>query len=589
MKQIWFLVFIAWTTIALAQIEVKPIAKNSGEQTNHRQRTSAFTTLPFWDDFSTSTNVPGNQWEFSKSVEVTEGLPLNPPTYKAATLDGVDSLGNFYSETETFSGRTDQLISKAIDLSAMTGDESIYLSFFWEAGGNGELPEQEGDSLRLQLLNQDSVWVTAWKKNATEVTDFENFSQEILKIESSYRHEDFRFKFETFGSQQGKFDTWHIDYVYMNTGRTATDLTYFDRAFTGQLQSFVHPYREMPAEHFFNDPSLYLNFQSVTASNLDKDPHPLTLDYELAIENTGEIFSFQYVSEVFLSKEIKTLTFTETPAVPPMAPAPDSIVFTNTISSDFDDDLVPNNNKVNDTLRATFLFQDYYAYDDGNAEFSAGVRNQGSVAIEFIIGEQDTLTHIDVFFPKTSNSSADKTLSLKVWKELDGTDPLGSVKYTIKAEDLNQFIRVQFASPIIVKDTIFIGYKQDTNDFLPIGLDRSNLDAKEKMYYLQDGIWLPNEGANGIMMIRPVFRPLGELVLGNKKVSSLSVYPNPTTGLIQISEEYKEIRVWSMTGQLLQKEDRLPRHDISRLTPGLYVLQVVKSNGSSETFRLIKE
>ena len=38
---------------------------------------------------------------------------------------------------------------------------TVYLSFFWQIKGLGEIPNTE-DSLRLQFLSRDSVWVTKW-------------------------------------------------------------------------------------------------------------------------------------------------------------------------------------------------------------------------------------------------------------------------------------------------------------------------------------------------------------------------------------------------------------------------------------------
>jgi hypothetical protein len=589
MRLVWLSVFFSLTFALFGQIEVMPIIKESKSSPKRQAGTSAFTTLPFWDDFSTSNYRPGDQWEFSQSVEISSGLPSNAPTYKAATLDGVDSTGAFYSDSEKFAGRTDQLISKAIDLSSMSGDESIYLSFFWEAGGNGERPEDESDSLRLQLLNQDSLWVTAWKMAATQVLDFENFTQEIVKINSNFRHEDFRFKFEIFGTQQGRFDTWHIDYVYMNNGRTANDLTYLDRAFSGQLQSLVFPYHEMPAHHFFRDPSAFLNLQSFTASNLDVTPHTLELDYELKIENMGDTYTFLDDSHVFLSGEIKKDTLIALPAIPAMDPPPDSIVLTNTISSDFNDQQTPVDYRVNDSLTDTLLFEDYYAYDDGEAEFVAGVGEFGSVAIEFVIGEQDTLTHFDIYFPKSHESAVGKTISLNLWRKLDGSDPISSKSYTVQDTDLNRFTRIQIVNPVVVTDTIYVGYKQETNAFFPVGLDRNNQAAKEKMYYLSGNTWLQNELANGVMMIRPVFRSLGDLVLNSRISHDLNIYPNPTKGTVTINGDYESLKVLSVSGQLLLDEKRLPTHDLSGLTEGVYLLQIIKSTGKTETVRLVKE
>lgn len=588
MRLVWLSVFFSLTFALLGQIEVRPIVKDFKISSERKASATAFTTLPFWDDFSTSDSRPGDQWQFSSSVEVSTGLPSNAPTYKAATLDGVDSTGAFYSDSEKFAGRTDQLISKAIDLSSFSGNESIYLSFFWEAGGNGERPEDASDSLRLQLLDQDSIWVTAWKKAATAVTDFENFTQEIVKIDPDYRHGDFRFKFEIFGTQQGRFDTWHIDYVYMNTGRTASDLAYLDRAVTGQLQSMIHPYQEMPAHHFFRNPDSFIKRQGFSKGNLDDEAHSLDVTYELKNENTEEVFSFSAVSP-FRAQGVKTDTFTNVPSIAAIDPPPDSVVFTTTISATTSDEQTPIDYQINDSLTDTLLFEDYYSYDDGEAEFVAGVGEFGSVAIEFVIGEQDTLTHFDIYFPKSHETAVGKTIKLNLWRKLDGSDPISSKSYTVQDSDLNRFVRIQIVNPVVVRDTIYIGYKQETNAFFPIGLDRNNQAAKEKMYYLNGNTWLQNQLANGIMMIRPVFRSLGDLVLFADNTQEVKIFPNPTSGSITIQGDYARLKVISISGKILLEEKRKSSHDLSAFDSGMYLLQIINSKGEIQTARLVKE
>lgn len=582
------------------QIEVRPI-KKSGTHRITSQADLPPITLPFWDDFSTSDDKPGDLWEFSNSTTISAGLSKNPPTFQAATLDGIDSLGNVYDNTDNFPGETDQLISRRINLGALTGDESIYLSFFWEGGGNVEVPEDTGDSLRLQFLNSDSVWVTQWQVHAPDLTTTEDFAQEIFKVEASYRHVNFRFRFQTFGSQFGPFDAWHIDYVYLNTGRSSSDLFIEDQALTGQLTSLVDPYYEIPAEHFLVNPSLYITNQNIQAYNLANDPlETLDLQYELVIsDETGQIdvITPPVDGSNTLSGPRLTNTVTldgnytgsgddtdDVITISPVDPAPDSINLFTRVFSNFTDDY-----RINDTLRTSQTFHNYYAYDDGSPEFAAGVAQNGSVAIEYVLETVDTLTHIDIYFPTITPTPVGKTLDIKVWRRLDESNEnnLQALKtITVADSTLDSFARVRLISPVVVFDTVYIGYTQKTSDFLPVGLDRNNQMAKSKMSYLSQGDWIENEQANGILMIRPVFDQVPAVPLTATNPYPFKIFPNPSSGKVSISGEYEIFRVWSMAGELMLEDTKKSEYDLSHLTPGIYLAETLM-NETSNVQRLV--
>src|SRR5436190_11514271 len=54
--------------------------------------------LPFWDDFSDPDGIHADtmKWFNSPHVWVTDGIAIDPPTIKAATLDGLNSQGATY-------------------------------------------------------------------------------------------------------------------------------------------------------------------------------------------------------------------------------------------------------------------------------------------------------------------------------------------------------------------------------------------------------------------------------------------------------------------------------------------------------------
>ena len=591
LKKCLSIAFVILAQWVFGQLIIKPIVPESGSQRSDKTKDELVAiALPFWDDFSSSGDVPDTLlWEFSTSVFINEAIAIDPPTFKAATFDGLDEFGQLYSEDSEFPSLTDQLISRQIDLGNLVGDETIHLSFFWEAGGNGEMPEG-ADSLRLQFLNADSVWVTEWKMRADNAPTNDSFTQVILKVDSEYRHGDFRFRFESFGSLQGPFDTWHVDYVYLDNGRNLGDLTYLDRAFTGTLSSLISPYREMPSAHFFADPSKYIEPQKFQASNLDVTPHTLDLDYNLVNTESGSVFNFNDDGNIFLPGELKEITLAQQPSIGPDVNAPDSVVFVATLTSNFSDPIAPINYRINDTIRAQYTFQNHYAYDDGVAEFAAGVRqDKGSIAVLYVLETADTLSHIDIYFPSISPSSAGSSIDVNVWKQLDAPGSISSRNHTISSSGRNEFTRIQLASPRVVQDSIYIGFTQNTSEYVGVGVDRSNLPAKDRAYFQTSGDWQPNSLVNGVLMIRPVFDS-SDFVLGSEiPTEKVTFYPNPTNGDLIIPGKHSAIQVLSLGGKILIEEKQKTKYDLSALKSGIYLLRIMDERQATKIFKLLRK
>ncbi len=116
---------------------------------------SEILTLPFFDDFSTSSVIPDqSKWE-DKDVFINNSYPVEPISIGVATLDAINQYGNVYAinASPTLS---DHLTSRPIDLSAYAGTgDSLFISFFYQAGGMGDLPEKS-DSLTLEFFSTNS-------------------------------------------------------------------------------------------------------------------------------------------------------------------------------------------------------------------------------------------------------------------------------------------------------------------------------------------------------------------------------------------------------------------------------------------------
>ncbi|HLP19641.1 MAG TPA: hypothetical protein VK174_05040, partial [Chitinophagales bacterium] len=194
---------------------------------------------------------------FDSYAYVNNTYPINPPTIGVATLDGLNEYGLPYnnSTNQTY-GTADYLTSKPINLAGITGADSVYLSFFYEARGLGDYPDRL-DSLLVDFLDIAGIWHTVWSD--TGYTTIGQASQKFkevliqvpdLPIANSYFHNVFQFRFRNKASLYGNNDHWHIDYVVLDKNRSAVDTIIQDIAFVYPLPTMLKNFTLMPADQF---------------------------------------------------------------------------------------------------------------------------------------------------------------------------------------------------------------------------------------------------------------------------------------------------------------------------------------------------
>ncbi|MFT7233866.1 MAG: hypothetical protein ACI8TA_003094 [Cyclobacteriaceae bacterium] len=582
------------TTGIFAQFKTVPIRTN---QLRHVAQSDRVLQLPFWDDFSTTTNTPDTLlWKIGQDVFINEGLSKNPPTYKVATLDGLRGNGIAYDILNEFFGPTDTLASHIIDLSNYNISDSLYLSFYWQSGGFGELPDQE-DTISLHFLASDSTWERVWYSNGGLESLNDYFTQAILPFDSSkYFHDGFRFMFESVARQSGPFDTWHLDYIYLNKARSKADTLHFDRSLTGVPSPLFAPYQEIPAHIFFKDPGQFLKPQTFESSNLDDTPHPIRYYYRLENLITNEVYYDQLIdgAPVTISAlQIDSITGPDNVLIDPQLNPLDSqrlqttfymftgdkklfeeVNGTDTVFLDVD-------LRINDTIRQQYALDNHYAYDDGTAEYAAGINvKNGKLAVKFYLPEPDTLTHIDIHFPNIVPDATGKSINLIVWSNLKNNVILTSQPFKITSNSkLNEYKRIKLERSLLVKDTVFIGFQQLIEDYIGVGFDKSNIAAMNNIYYNTGESWIQNNRLEGIFMIRPIFKYDSTFILSNKSISKqISVFPNPSSGQLNISTPIEHLSVYDMSGTLVYNADSGQNHDISFLQNGLYLVKIYADN-----------
>ncbi len=144
-------------------------------------------TLPFFDDFSQNkTSIPNPKLWINGGVGINNNFPINQPSVNVATFDSRNLAGKPYNFSNKFAyGTTDTLTSVAIDLSGLAAKDSVYLSFYWEAKGLGELPDSD-DSLVVSFKDSTNKWNIIWTQiGGFKTTDnLENFKQKLISIQS---------------------------------------------------------------------------------------------------------------------------------------------------------------------------------------------------------------------------------------------------------------------------------------------------------------------------------------------------------------------------------------------------------------------
>ena len=148
---------------------------NSLALSRPHDRQAANGSIPFWDDFSQG--IDAFKW-ITEGSSYTETIGTNAPSIGMVLFNGVDELGRSYSLQEKDQGESDFLTSIPLDLSSLDVVEqtSLYLSFFWQAGGKAEVPDRS-DRLTLQILTPSGNWQTVWEKSGGDGLDRSLFTQ----------------------------------------------------------------------------------------------------------------------------------------------------------------------------------------------------------------------------------------------------------------------------------------------------------------------------------------------------------------------------------------------------------------------------
>ncbi len=451
--------------------------------------------LPFFEDFSASRVVPDSSKWADRYAFVNNSFAFEPISAGVATLDAINEYGEIYALSSVATA-SDSLTSLPFDLSPYAaGPDTVKLSFFYQAGGKGEVPEKV-DSLLLDYYNPETdSWQNAW--HITTDT-FTAFTQVIRPVPESYCRAGFRFRFRNYTSMSpdevkggegalSNVDCWNIDYIMMDAEPYYSHRSINDITLVEPPRELLDFYESVPWKHLNDAQSITRNTLHYVARNLAYgDSVNVGRSYKVHNLKTG---AWQYDEVYFAKFPPASLIRRNDPFFVPFTRNDDSEEGALEVVAWL---ITPaDQEQQNDTARTELHFRDYYAYDDGSPEYGFGISGESTagalLACRYRTYITDTLRAIDLFFNKTRNQvTAGLTFRLGVWKDAGGVP--GDLVYLSEEtftpgewEGKPGFRRYAFPADtnLVITDTsFFAGWKQTTEDFLNLGYDvnRNNLD-----------------------------------------------------------------------------------------------------------------
>jgi hypothetical protein len=611
---------------AEAQLKLQQLPRSANAKTINNARTNADPIqLPFFDDFSVTPLIDGvnatggvpleSHWEVSsRSAYVNPGNGINPPSINVATLDGLNRLGERYSEQQLNNGFADTLVSQPIDLGILSvplpDRDSVYLSFFYQRGGFVEIPDAK-DYLLLEFKNNEGAWEKIQEFHPVDAPNRDEFYIAVIKIVGdAFFHSEFQFRIRNFGRLSGPFDSWNIDHVYLDIREKKYDdpMDLAELTFTRYVSPLFGRYHSMPLEHFRD--SSHLEPLHSGAYSLWKTFSP-TASYEVIARFNNVMEDGSVVSssvpftddargvrpgegENTILNQFEHITFTLDTLADPTNPAQFNpaakridIEYQFSLVSEPGTRVQPEYFKANDTIRSTYHLDDYYAYDDGSAEYAAILTNPGvRVAYAFDLirksDEPEFINGFDVYFPKWG-VTPNLFPAFHIYDDNNG-EP-GEILWAISSlpisqNEQNQFQFVPIYESVQVNKRFYIGWEAPVGGLVAVGIDYNNNTA-DKILYRANGVWNVNDGILGSLMIRP---HMGEgIVSGIPEDTKVSrAYPNPNQGTFYIDDEVKILDVLSVSGQQIPAtyrwENNQTRIFLNEPAPGMYILRTLKGN-----------
>jgi hypothetical protein len=446
------------------------------------------------------------------------------------------------------------------------------------------------------------VW--ALRGTGASDTSFQYFHIPIT--DPLFLHGNFRVKFVAHTSLNGELDQFHLDYVYINSGRSISDTQLSDLSPSRHTKSPFSPWTALPKKQFVGG-SYGADFEvlisnagdpaaNAGAANSIDDPiggnlltgttsnnsAAISIPSFFATELPGTAFSNQGSS--YTQYGAMRLTSIRTGAADSRA--------------------------ANDTLRTIYGIDSVQALDDGISDFGYGLTTARAFCQQYEIDRPDTLVAIWIRFAPTiyynstsgqSNSLEGKGFRLVVWDSLTVDSSLVetsggmNVGYGTRS---NEFVRYKLIREVEVPTTFYVGLRQV--DGWPIGVGFDKNSSEQRIYFENNLAEFQLSTNIGALMIRPEFRsptaPLSNQESLRPGTANFKVVPQPIQGNsigLRLDEfdgfRSLELELRDLSGALIQRwnvsqvERELTLDLQNRPSQGMYLLQMKAKDKQGRT------
>jgi len=584
--------FFFLVNTARAQFTEIPLGTRATEAPTTRALRTEALALPFFDDFSLVRNgIPDPAlWQAGGGAVVNNTLAVNHPSVNVVTFDGLNRAGQPYTTNPFGQGAADTLTAQPIDLSALTPADSVYLSFFWQPRGLGEQPDRE-DSLQVDFRDANGTWQPVWWQRGG-LTNGTQFTQVLLPVlRSVFFHPNFQFRFRSFGRESGAFDTWHVDYVYLNRGRRSSERFFKDVAVRSQPSPYFRRYRAVPLMQYLRNPvAETADTVRTDIVNLFNNNNFTTLRFNVRELTTGQVVQ-QFTASVSENIPVNASQVKLVKPAPLGSFTGKSAVLRYTfdiLTTDDQNPTIPGIDlKRNDTLSAHAVLADYYAHDDGTAEYAASLNQRlGRVAVRFVLNQPDAVRALRVYVPPYPPTLTTPNVTLQILGNANGRPGqiLGGGSFSSRNPTPagGGFTEFTLSNAVAVRDTFYVAWLQLTDDALSVGLDK-NTDFSQQIFYNLGSEWVANasnpDRLRGSFMIRPVVGGQPSTVVTGREpdpTADFSIFPNPTNGPLRWNDEgFLKLEIFSANGQTVRTfaVRGQTEADVSTLPAGLYLLK----------------
>jgi hypothetical protein len=359
----------------------------------------------------------------------------------------------------------------------------------------------------------------------------------------------------------------------------------------------------MPYDQYSDNPTNeMIDTIAVTFRNHDSLNHTISYKYNVTFPDGTNIKTYTLKKDTVIRPYSRYNEMTLRPPVQFLFPisSADSAEF---VMQHFVKDSQPGS-LLGDTITAIQKFHNYYAYDDGTPERGYGLTKSGSqLAYRFQLNRSpDTLRGVSIYFNKTLSKANQQIFNLTVWNDNNGKpgDTIYSRPEMVEYSDsLNEFVTYRLDIPVRISGTFYIGTITTTDDNLNMGFDRYN-NSQDNILYNSTGQWY-SSAFSGSLLMRPLIGkplPVG-IPVRQPETGNLLIFPNPcSAGSVRViiddihdyskhSDQFRII-IRNLFGQEIISAIYNETIDVSRLKPGLYIIEVKnKDTGQQYTGKLI--